>query len=319
MDENLENSKPKPNGFSPQIFVKQPEEKYMCEACTYVLRKAAQSQCGHRYCDTCLKNLFRVPNTVCKACENEGCPNSYLEEGASFPDRAINRELGGREVKCINVDCPWKGIFRDYENNHENSCDFEIIPCDKEGCGTYTQRRNLENHQNTECLMRTVTCTHCKTEYPLKLLKSHRRECQEYPVECQFCRKITLPRRELTRHQDQERGDCPSKLVTCTFKPIGCNALTQEEKLEEHCKQNTITHQDLMCNCIVKFTADVEDAQKHRAALDGLEKQTKTHANQSRSYKGVYVNVKERCANRLTTIFTQIKKLQQIVKLIYFQ
>uniref|UniRef100_A0A3B1IKW1 TNF receptor-associated factor 3/5 RING domain-containing protein n=1 Tax=Astyanax mexicanus TaxID=7994 RepID=A0A3B1IKW1_ASTMX len=33
--------------------------KYCCEACQLVLCKPRQTECGHRFCETCIKDLLR--------------------------------------------------------------------------------------------------------------------------------------------------------------------------------------------------------------------------------------------------------------------
>lgn len=54
-----------PAGFLPlhggfrDHFVETPEAKYCCEACRLVLCQPRQTECGHRFCQSCIKDILR--------------------------------------------------------------------------------------------------------------------------------------------------------------------------------------------------------------------------------------------------------------------
>lgn len=54
-----------PAGFQPlhggfrDVFVEKPEAKYCCEACRRVLCEPRQTECGHRFCQSCINDILR--------------------------------------------------------------------------------------------------------------------------------------------------------------------------------------------------------------------------------------------------------------------
>ncbi|XP_068608118.1 mirror-image polydactyly gene 1 protein [Brachionichthys hirsutus] len=62
-----------PAGFLPlhggfrDHFVETPEAKYCCEACRLVLCQPRQTECGHRFCQSCIHDILSHLNPVCPA------------------------------------------------------------------------------------------------------------------------------------------------------------------------------------------------------------------------------------------------------------
>ncbi|CAJ0965064.1 unnamed protein product [Ranitomeya imitator] len=59
---------PEQGGYK-EKFLKLVEEKYKCEKCRLVLCNPRQTECGHRYCETCMNLLISSPSAQCTACE----------------------------------------------------------------------------------------------------------------------------------------------------------------------------------------------------------------------------------------------------------
>ena len=47
----------KPGGHRIE-FVKKPDDRLKCQICNLVLRVPFQTSCGHRYCESCIKNVI---------------------------------------------------------------------------------------------------------------------------------------------------------------------------------------------------------------------------------------------------------------------
>uniref|UniRef100_A0A673BWY9 TNF receptor-associated factor n=1 Tax=Sphaeramia orbicularis TaxID=375764 RepID=A0A673BWY9_9TELE len=81
-----------PAGFLPlhggfrDHFVETPEAKYCCEACRLVLCQPRQTECGHRFCQSCISDILR---DVCFC-------NRYLKE---IPDH-LSWKCKHRESTC---------------------------------------------------------------------------------------------------------------------------------------------------------------------------------------------------------------------------
>lgn len=50
---------PEQGGYK-EKFVNAVEDKYKCEKCHLILCNPRQTECGHRYCETCMSSLFRL-------------------------------------------------------------------------------------------------------------------------------------------------------------------------------------------------------------------------------------------------------------------
>eukprot|EP00058_Branchiostoma_floridae_P007018 XP_002592506.1 hypothetical protein BRAFLDRAFT_68997 [Branchiostoma floridae] len=207
-------------GYSREIFEVRVEDKYLCSACRLVLREPFQTYCGHRYCKSCLDEIFEY----------------------AFPDRAIKRDIGDLPVKCLNAGlCEWKGKAEQYDE-HQETCEFVLIPCPKQGCGKQVMRMDLAAHLEKECAVRQVKCKYCAQEILLKDEKDHLFICPQVPVNCDFCGKKKIPRAQLQQHQDEDTGDCKRLKVACRFAKVGCQAKLEREKLNDHIAKNHVDH-----------------------------------------------------------------------------
>ncbi|XP_070582232.1 TNF receptor-associated factor 2-like [Ptychodera flava] len=250
------------SGYTCSIFGGQPPElKYVCNFCSQILKNPIQTFCGHRYCKECLEffiNSKGESGVLCKACNEEGNTDSILSIDQTYRDRAILRELNGCSVECPNEDCDWKGLYKEYDQEHEAGCPSARITCIKSGCGIRIKRDNLAEHLANECSMRVVRCQYCEAEFPHKELQVHYDDCTEFPVKCQFCEKDNIVRGKLAAHLDTETGDCPKKRTVCPFKPVGCQELVEEEKKNEHTKHSMGDHLLMVMNTMMTLLASVQ-------------------------------------------------------------
>ncbi|XP_019733408.1 TNF receptor-associated factor 3 isoform X5 [Hippocampus comes] len=75
-------------------FVDVPEEKYLCESCRLVLCQPRQTECGHRFCQTCIAHILSRPNPVCPA------DMEPLFSNKIFRDVCCHREILALKVFC---------------------------------------------------------------------------------------------------------------------------------------------------------------------------------------------------------------------------
>ncbi|KAI8518507.1 Tnf receptor-associated factor 2 [Branchiostoma belcheri] len=233
-------------GYPLEIFDIRVEDKYLCSACRLVLREPFQTYCGHRYCKSCLDEIFRLPGIqMCKQCQAQDTQSedSVLKSDQAFPDRAIKRDIGELPAKCRNAEaCEWKGKIRQYDE-HQETCEFGLIPCPKEGCGKHVMRMDLAAHLEKECAVRQVKCKYCAQEILLKEEKDHLAFiCPQVPVNCEFCGKKKIPRAQMKQHLDENTGDCKRLKVSCTFAKVGCPSKLEREKLNDHIAKHHVDH-----------------------------------------------------------------------------
>ncbi|XP_022093905.1 TNF receptor-associated factor 2-like [Acanthaster planci] len=230
-------------GFPKEIF-QEPSfaERFLCYICLMVYRDAVQNPCGHRYCDSCIKEKIRRESGAehrCPACP-ENSAEGILNEEEIYPDFVARKEIKNAPVKCINEGCTWTGKLQEYSQDHETSCPVERIKCLKSGCGKTLRRADLAHHLEKECPMRVIECRYCKKQLPYKEAKKHTTECPDAPVTCGCGKRVA--RSQMEKHLHPETGDCAKRKINCIFSPLGCNVKLVAGGLEDHMSKSLVDH-----------------------------------------------------------------------------
>ncbi|XP_022802121.1 TNF receptor-associated factor 2-like isoform X2 [Stylophora pistillata] len=227
--------------------------KYLCNSCTFLLKDAIQTKCGHFYCQSCLGNLC-LNGTLNMTCVQD---QVVLLPHEVFPDNFMRREVQALVVYCTFMEegCKWKGEVR-YLENHTVSCEFLKVPCVHPECGALVKKADLTEHLEKECKCRLETCGFCKKQIKLNTMKlHHEKECPAYPVKCEKCIKA-----DITRAKDPFLGDCDGIQGPCPFSQIGCpetEVLTREQR-KEHLEQMNTYHTTLILRHAVRFSRELE-------------------------------------------------------------
>lgn len=58
---------PEQGGYK-EKFVNAVEDKYKCEKCHFILCNPKQTECGHRFCETCMNALLRYVSRCNETC-----------------------------------------------------------------------------------------------------------------------------------------------------------------------------------------------------------------------------------------------------------
>ncbi|GFN88482.1 tnf receptor-associated factor 2 [Plakobranchus ocellatus] len=224
-----ENGDRQTGGFFPGIFVSSFDHKFICRNCHRILRDPVQSQCGHRFCRSCLEELLVNDAVVlCPACLEEQVEEhdvGQLSVHEVFPDNAVKREMFNTPACCIFPGCTWKGRFKEYET-HERSCPFKQVACAL--CAQPVTDGHIEEHRRSECSERHVTCDHCGCTVIFSRLKAHLETCEKLPLTCEHCGKGNIARDTLKNHLEQH---CPKRIVSC---PMGCEDKFQQDMFASH-------------------------------------------------------------------------------------
>ncbi|CAB3996607.1 TNF receptor-associated factor 3 [Paramuricea clavata] len=114
-----------------------------CQFCFLALRSPFQTECGHRYCEDCIKN---INGNKCPLDDKELTPESI------FRDEFCNRQI--LELQCFcrnkNLGCEWTGRLRVIERHHKD-CLFVEGTCPNEGCNAKMLKRLFGKHMMQEC------------------------------------------------------------------------------------------------------------------------------------------------------------------------
>ncbi|KAM5341061.1 TNF receptor-associated factor 3 isoform 4-T4 [Glossophaga mutica] len=189
---------PEQGGYK-EHFVKPVEDKYKCEKCRLVLCDPKQTECGHRFCDSCMAAVLSSSGPKCTACQ-EGIVKDKV-----FKDNCCKREILALQVHCRNEG---RGCAEQLALGHllvhlKNDCQFEELPCVRADCKERVLRRDLRDHVDKACKYREATCSHCKSQVPMITLQKHEdTDCPCVVVSCPHkCRVQTLLRSEGTNQQ----------------------------------------------------------------------------------------------------------------------
>ncbi|KAL1274435.1 hypothetical protein QQF64_027249 [Cirrhinus molitorella] len=234
-------------GISREVLSVSMEPKYQCQQCKEILRKPFQAQCGHRFCVFCFKQLTSSGPIPCEACRSEGIfeeATSILNIAVAFPDNAARREIDGLPAKCPNDGCNWSGTLKEYEGQHEGQCDFERVKC--EACQALILVSEKDRHNERECEARTLNCKYCKVTFNFKEIKAHDEICQKFPMQCKDCGKKKIPREKFQEHSKS----CAKSKLACQFSEIGCRAVVDNGKQQEHEQSSVMEHLRLMLSVL---------------------------------------------------------------------
>uniref|UniRef100_A0A8C8ZD42 TNF receptor-associated factor n=1 Tax=Prolemur simus TaxID=1328070 RepID=A0A8C8ZD42_PROSS len=157
---------PEQGGYK-EKFVKAVEDKYKCEKCRLVLCNPKQTECGHRFCETCMAALLSSSSPKCTACQE-----SIIKDKV-FKDNCCKREILALQIYCRNES---RGCAEQLTLGHllvhlKNDCQFEELSCVRADCKEKVLRKDLRDHVEKACKYREATCSHCKSQVPMITLQ----------------------------------------------------------------------------------------------------------------------------------------------------
>ncbi|KAM9645062.1 TNF receptor-associated factor 3 isoform 1-T3 [Trichechus inunguis] len=230
---------PEQGGYK-EKFVKTVEDKYKCEKCRLVLCNPRQTECGHRFCETCMAALLSSASPKCTACQE-----SIIKDKV-FKDNCCKREILALQIYCRNES---RGCAEQLTLGHllvhlKNDCQFEELPCIRADCKEKVLRKDLRDHVEKACKYREATCSHCKSQVPMITLQKHEdTECPCVVVSCPHkCSVQTLLRSELSAHL----SECVNAPSTCSFKRYGCVFQGTNQQIKAHEASSAVQHVNLL-------------------------------------------------------------------------
>ncbi|XP_049562300.1 TNF receptor-associated factor 3 isoform X4 [Orcinus orca] len=168
---------PEQGGYK-ERFVKAVEDKYKCEKCRLVLCNPKQTECGHRFCETCMGALLSSSSPKCTACR----------EGISKDKVHLKNDCQFEELLCVRADCKEKVLRKDLRDHVDKACKYREATCGH--CRSQVPMITLQKHEDTECPCVVVSCPHkCSVQTLLRSeLSAHLSECVNAPSTCSFKR-----------------------------------------------------------------------------------------------------------------------------------
>ncbi|XP_013877582.1 TNF receptor-associated factor 3 isoform X3 [Austrofundulus limnaeus] len=242
-----------PAGFLPLLggfrdhFVETPEAKYRCLDCGLVLCHPRQTECGHRFCQSCINKILSGPNPTCPT------DKEPLFKDKIFKDVCCHREIMALKVFCRSEanGCQEQMSLQQIPD-HLNVCPFYEVPCPLGKCKERMMRKEIPDHLTWKCKHRETSCEFCMAKMPLTELQKHKETvCPAFPVSCpNHCTFSSLPRSELSSHQH----DCPKAQVSCVFQRYGCTFKALNQDMRQHDSTFAAEHLRMMVtrNCLLE-------------------------------------------------------------------
>ncbi|XP_032043997.1 TNF receptor-associated factor 3 isoform X4 [Anas acuta] len=184
---------PEQGGYK-EKFVNAVEDKYKCEKCHLILCNPKQTECGHRFCETCMNALLSSSSPKCTACQES------IVKDKVFKDNCCRRELLALQIYCRNENkgCKEQLSLGQLLMHLKTDCQFEELACPRADCKEKILRKDLPDHVEKTCKYRETTCKYCKSQVPMIMLQKHEdTDCPCVMVSCPHkCSVKTLMRSE---------------------------------------------------------------------------------------------------------------------------
>ncbi|TSO67497.1 TNF receptor-associated factor 3 [Bagarius yarrelli] len=261
-------------------FVMPPEPKYCCEHCRMVLCNPRQTECGHRFCESCINQLLSKQNPVCPADMEPLSPDKI------FRDVCCNREIMTLKVYCRSAKNGCKEqMSLQQVTDHLNMCEYFEVPCPL--CKEKIMRKDVPEHLSRKCKYREATCEFCK-------------------------HKMALTDLQLSIHQQ----DCPKAQVTCSFLRFGCTYKGLNQEMREHESNFASEHLRLMVARNNTLEAKVEDVKsellERYKVLPGLSSRLTEVEEQYKDMREKYRQVEQKLSSMQKLMSTHSEKLLEV-------
>ncbi|XP_059675569.1 TNF receptor-associated factor 3 isoform X5 [Gavia stellata] len=157
---------PEQGGYK-EKFVNAVEDKYKCEKCHLILCNPKQTECGHRFCETCMNALLSSSSPKCTACQES------IVKDKVFKDNCCRRELLALQIYCRNENkgCKEQLSLGQLLMHLKTDCQFEELSCPRADCKEKILRKDLPDHVEKTCKYRETACKYCKSQVPMIMLQ----------------------------------------------------------------------------------------------------------------------------------------------------
>lgn len=288
-----------PRGYPVHLIIKPDHPDWLCVYCQCVCRSPVELSCGpHLACYSCfMQEVKKAAGGVmsCPAMHPHSPPGSLST--TPMLSVAIQTRISKYQIRCpmgcgvqmeIGIgDKDEEGIM----SHLRSVCPNQLVECQWK-C-QWKNQRNLQQHHEAECDLRTVKCSLCCNKYQWKEMQQHIANPPHCAL-CMYCpnncyRKIVTTSENLSEegHREEEPldstdGDCFTHIstddifLTVMLKsdeaahlricPLSkqqcfCHNLVVKHTMEQHLKNEIISH-------VVLMNSKIEQQWKHMKSMD---------------------------------------------------
>ena len=265
------------------MVVAELSERLTCPICQLALKEPQLTKCGHNFCKGCLSESYQQAPS-CPVCRTE------LRAQKIFPNNAVKREILDLKIKCnqLKERCEWVGELRERED-HDKQCQYVTEECENK-CGELIIRKDTMNHKEKLCPRRKTSCEHCLSKVEWNVLQDHYKKCPNYPVMCTYTCGEMVARYKMADHIGHQ-GTCPSSLLECQFKNMGCLFKGNRSDLVKHGKDDADSHCSLLACKLVATEQELEETKSKLAIISDRGLSNSTLMRNREFLKGLFLPV----------------------------
>ena len=219
-------------------FVSEPPEDYICSICSKVLTDPQLTDCcGQHFCLACLQQWFKKHG-------KKQCPHCRSVQFTYIVYLPLKRKIDALNVYCVNKANGCQIVTSLSKlGTHRRECKYARVNC-VQRCGCMVLRKDMQDHCETVCLKRVITCSYCSKAGPYDEIthEKHKNVCPDYPVgcprKCDIENSAQIKQKELKVH----KRICPFELVPCPL----CNLQYQRNEILFH-KESLCPKRQVKC------------------------------------------------------------------------
>lgn len=199
-------------------------------------------------------------------CENQTVCCQYCSSEIRVQSTQIHEQICPKMPVSCQCDPLFSCPRQDLSTHIQASCPITKVPCrfKRNGCDLEVKRKDLPEHEKTQCQHTEYTCQHCATPFLIeKFRKEHTQVCPKSPIPCLDCKE--------TYTADTKDGHrCPFKAYPCDFAALGCTELVQGKDMSTHNSERMAYHMSLLLKShdkMAKTLKNLEDNDERDAQL----------------------------------------------------
>ena len=232
-------------------FIDSVAEDFYCKQCGLVAREVViASCCTESYCKGCMQAVKQ---------DNKPCPGCGEESFEFIPHVKYQRKISALKIYCSLKErgCGWSGPLASLEAHLDpdtGDCEYTDVACPLK-CGQKVSKKTLEHHTAEECVQRDYICPYCAFKATYKIVTEiHWPECSYYSMDCPNHCGLAFERTTLADHMKM----CPLEEVVCQFEHVGCSGKFRREEEEQHMREKSETHFNMMAAAYAKMQLDFQ-------------------------------------------------------------
>ena len=217
-----------PPEFQSLEYLSTPDSNLVCLICHTPFDKPVQLPCEHYFCRECLDHAWAPRANGQKSCPT--CRSNVQSENEfRLVPKIIETMLDELVVKCPNTKagCDWADHRVNVHDHVMLYCEYTPVHCSSEDCRLPVSQKDF--HKG--CVHYTVNCEHCHTSLMKKDLEEHQRSnCANRMTACTLCSAEML-RLDLKSHIN---NDCPKHVMSCQGTIVGCKFTAERKDVIPH-------------------------------------------------------------------------------------